>query len=151
MIKVKPHSFMCGTANCRSCVEPLIVLDLVCRASYHTRAALSCDMRPYKQTRSDTISSSSHAPGFPIVYRTEETHLSWFSEPPEQCEGGKEWVECSSPCVPKCHSQSEQCRDLPEAMCAPGCACPPERPVWHRQRCIRMEQCPRECYYDLQI
>ena len=43
MIKVKPHS----------CVEQLIVSDLVvCGFSYHTRAALSCDMKPHKQTRS---------------------------------------------------------------------------------------------------
>ena len=33
------------------CVEQLIVSDLiVCGASYNTWAALSCDMRPHKQT-----------------------------------------------------------------------------------------------------
>ena len=51
MIKVKPHS----------CVEQLIVSDLiVCGDSYLTRAALLCDMKPYEQTQSDTISCSTH-------------------------------------------------------------------------------------------
>ena len=61
MIKVKPHL----------CVEQLIVSDLVvCGASYQTRAALSCDMRPHKQMRSDKSSCSTHSCGFPV--------LSWF-------------------------------------------------------------------------
>ena len=59
MITVKPHL----------CVEQLIVSDLVvCGASYHTRAALSCDMRPHKQTRSDTSSCSTHSCGVPILF-----------------------------------------------------------------------------------
>ena len=58
MIKVKPHS----------CGEQLIVSDLiVCGTSYHTRAVLSCDIRPHKQTRSDTNSCSTHSCGFLIT------------------------------------------------------------------------------------
>ena len=58
MIKVKPHL----------CVEQLLVSDLVVYgASYHTRAVLSCDIRPHKQTPSDTISST-HSCGFPLLY-----------------------------------------------------------------------------------
>ena len=58
-MKVKPHS----------CVEQLIVSDLVvCGASYHARAALSYDMRPHKQTRSDTSSCSTDSCGFPILH-----------------------------------------------------------------------------------
>ena len=50
------------------CVEQLIVSDLVvCGASYHTRAVLSCDMRSHTQTWSDTISCSTHSCGFPII------------------------------------------------------------------------------------
>ena len=57
MIKVKLHS----------CVQELIVSDLIiCWTSYHTRAALSCDMMPHKQTWSDTSSCSTHSCGFPI-------------------------------------------------------------------------------------
>ena len=58
MIKVKPHL----------CVEQLIVSDLVvCGASYHTRAVLSCDMGAHKQTRNDTSSCSTHSCGIPIM------------------------------------------------------------------------------------
>ena len=58
MVKVKPHS----------CVEQLIVSDLVVSgASYHIRAALSCDMMSHKQTQSDTSSCSTHSCGFPII------------------------------------------------------------------------------------
>ena len=59
MIKVKPQS----------CLQQLIVSDfVVCGGSYHTRAQLKCDMRPHKQTRSDTINScSTHSCGFPII------------------------------------------------------------------------------------
>ena len=58
MIKVKPYL----------CAEQLIVSvsDLVCGASYHTRAALSYD-RLHKQTQFDTISCSTHSRGFPIT------------------------------------------------------------------------------------
>ena len=85
MIKVKPHS----------CVEQLIVSNLIpCGASNHTKAALSCDMRPHKETHSDTISCSTHSCGFPFVSRFSiaqaydcetsrtryiaYTHVSWF-------------------------------------------------------------------------
>ena len=45
---------LCGTA--------IIVSDLVvCGASYHTQAAPSCDIKPHKQTRPDTISDSTHS------------------------------------------------------------------------------------------
>ena len=54
---VKPHS----------CVELLIVSDLiVCGVSYHTRAALLCDMRLHKQTQSDTMNCFTHSCGFSI-------------------------------------------------------------------------------------
>ena len=47
-------------------VEQLMVSDLVCVASYHTWASLLCDMRPHKQTWSDT--SATHPCVFPIEY-----------------------------------------------------------------------------------
>ena len=63
MIKVKPHS----------CVEQLVVSDLVVSgASYHTRAQLECDIRPHKQTRSDTCSCSMHSCGFPILFTSND-------------------------------------------------------------------------------
>ena len=65
MIKVKPYS----------CVDQQINSHLViCGASYHTQAALSCDIRSHKQTRSDTISCSTHGCGFIIIYI--KVHLS---------------------------------------------------------------------------
>ena len=58
MINVKPHS----------CVEQPIVSDLIVSGdSYHTRNALSYDMRPHKQTQSDTIGYSTHSCRFPII------------------------------------------------------------------------------------
>ena len=43
-------TLVCGTAN-------LILSDLVvCVASYHTQAALSCHMRPHNKTQYTTIS-----------------------------------------------------------------------------------------------
>ena len=48
-------TLVCGTPTCiRSrCLWGLI--------------SLKCDMRPYKQTRSDTSSCSTHSCGFPII------------------------------------------------------------------------------------
>ena len=85
MIKVKPQS----------CVQQLIVSDLVVSgSSYHTRAALSCDMRPHKQTRSDTSSCSTHSCGFPIMQAflssmcNTLSHLKTWSNPViDSCSG----------------------------------------------------------------
>ena len=80
MITIKPHS----------CVEQLTVSDLICWVSYHIRATLSCDMRPHKETRSDTISRSTHSCGFPMI---RGSHLWWWCHCPrrlpEHREGGR--------------------------------------------------------------
>ena len=48
------------------CVAAKCIRSRCLWGSYHTRAARSCGMRPHKQTRSDTISYSTHSYSFHI-------------------------------------------------------------------------------------
>ena len=145
MIKVKQHS----------CVEQLIVSDLfVCGASYHTQAALSCDMRAHKQTRSDTSSCSSTftcyvhlkhlVPTSCMRWSPHIAHASWFTHKPLALWlislhwQNRIWVRLLGlPKVNKCtlHTLSGNyvnvCRLSLNSKCNSKCVCPSNRSLTH--------------------
>ena len=61
------------------------------------------------------------------------------------CEGGREFQECGSPCLPQtCDNIMEIDRcSLLGPRCSAGCFCP-EGKVLHNNTCIPVTECPSE-------
>ena len=51
-------------------------------------------------------------------------------------------MECGSPCTKTCDNYDEV--SICAAVCQSGCFCP-EGTVEHKDRCMSVEQCPRDC------
>lgn len=56
----------------------------------------------------------------------------------KECVGGRVYNDCASKCVRTCDRRNLPCIK----MCDSRCACPPEKPIWHNQRCIEEKYCP---------
>jgi len=77
----------------------------------------------------------SHSNGNPIRMGIPITNLRLYTE----CKGGRVWSDCGGgeECEPTCTNTMPMC----PRNCYEGCYCPPDRPVWHHDNCITVDEC----------
>lgn len=64
----------------------------------------------------------------------------------EECPDIQEWTECGT-CTKTCETHADACI----AVCMQKCQCPDDKPIWHNERCIKLEECPNTGKRDCRV